>query len=86
MQSACITLLCLWSFGNVASCLAIQGYVIEWYSPAAFSTTKEDQVHAWGLIPDFLMESQDQWSPFSVCITWSGVVLRSKAHSPQMAP
>ena len=80
MQSACIMLplLCLWSLANVANRLAIQGYSIEWYSPAAFSTTKEDAKHAWGRIPDFLIESHDQWSPLSVCITWSGVVLRSK--------
>ena len=79
-QSACIMLplLCLWLFAHVAHRLAIQGYWIEWHFPAAFSTTKEDEKHAWGLILDFLIESHDQWSPLSVRITWSGVVLRSK--------
>ena len=80
MQYACIIppLLCLWSFANVANRLAIQGYSIEWQSPAAFSTIKEDEKHAWGLIPDFLLDSYTQWFPLGICITWSAIVLRFK--------
>ena len=32
-------------------------------------------------MPDFLIENADQWSAVSKCITWSGVVLRSKEAS-----
>ena len=80
MQSACtmLRLMCPRLFANIANRPAIQGYSIECHSPAAFSTTKEGEKHAWGLIPGFLIESHAQWSPLSVCITWSGVILRSK--------
>ena len=72
MQSACVMLplLCLWSFAGIANRLATNEFSIEWQSPAAFTTTKNDVKHAWGLIPDLLLESRTSWSPLSVCITW----------------
>ena len=80
MQSACIILplVCLWSFATIANRLATEEYSTEWQSPAAFITTKNDEKHAWGLMPDFLLDSYTSWSPLSVCIMWSRVVLRAK--------
>ena len=83
MQWSCLILpmLCMWSFTEVARHLAALGHTVEWKSPAHFATHQEGEQQEWGLVPDFLIENADQWSALSTCITWSGIVLRSKEAS-----
>ena len=79
MQWSCLILpmLCMWSFTDIAHHLASLGHIVEWKSPAHFATLHEGEQQEWGLVPDFLIENAEQWSALSVCITWSGIVLRS---------